>query len=70
MKKVRVFHYMDADQKKRLEELSRSSGVALSEYMQEAIEEILLRHEGAESEDSARSARRLYVVKGLKQADA
>ena len=47
MKKVRVFFWIDARQKKRLEDLSRSTRVLVSEYLQEAINDVLTRHENS-----------------------
>ena len=52
MKKVRVFFYMDAQQKKRLEELSRNTQVLLSEYLRKAVDDILDRYESAEDKSA------------------
>ena len=45
MKKSRVFFWIDIQQKERLEDLSRKTRVLLSEYVKEAIEDLLEKHE-------------------------
>ena len=51
MKKTRVFFWINAHQKERLEDLSRRNRVLLSDYLHEAIEDLLSRHEGTTQEN-------------------
>ncbi len=45
MKKVRVYFWIEDNQNERLANLSRKTRVLLSDYVQEAINDLLDRHE-------------------------
>ena len=75
MKKVRVSLWVDTCQKERLTELSRKERILISEYIQEAIEDLLKKYEEPrlklvhDGEDSGEKEIELKGDNGLMSAE-
>lgn len=74
MKKVRVSLWVGARQKERLEELSRNKRILISEYIHEAIEDLLNKYEEPklrlvqDEDDSGEKGTELISGAGLTRA--